>query len=208
MRILKEPVERKNEIVESASKLFQSKGYENTTVNDILKDVGISKGAFYYYFASKEEVLNEIVVRIVERAVSGAREAIKDETLNPTDKLVAAFLGMRVNDTIDNGILDELHKANNALLHQKTLNLMVSNMAPLLVKIIEDGIDKKVWSCKYPQEYMQIFLASALTLTDDGIFELDQESQMKAMVALISVLEKMLEVPENSFMEKYIEKFS
>jgi hypothetical protein len=98
-----------------------------------------------------------------------------------------------------------MHKTENALLHQKTLNQIVTAMAPLLVKIIKEGIEKKVWRCRFPLEYMQIFLASSLTLTDEGIFELDADSQVKVMAALISILEKMLDVPEDSFMKLFMQ---
>ena len=53
---------------------------------------------------------------------------------------------------------------------------------------------------------MQIFLASSITLTDEGIFEFDGEYKNKIMEALISVLEKMLEVSENSFIKLFKER--
>jgi len=55
MRIVKEYDERRNEIIDTAKKLFITKGYNKSSVNDILNEIGIAKGTFYYYFASKEE---------------------------------------------------------------------------------------------------------------------------------------------------------
>ncbi|MDF2532153.1 MAG: TetR family transcriptional regulator [Clostridia bacterium] len=63
MRITKEYDERRNEILDTAEKLFHAKGYEKCTVNDILKEISIAKGTFYHYFRSKEEVLDAIVSR-------------------------------------------------------------------------------------------------------------------------------------------------
>ena len=54
----KERDDLKNQIMEAAWELFLDKGYENTTVNDIIKKAGTSKGGFYYYFKAKEELLN------------------------------------------------------------------------------------------------------------------------------------------------------
>lgn len=54
----KEREDLKNQILEAAWELFREKGYENTTVNDIIKRAGTSKGGFYYYFKAKEELLN------------------------------------------------------------------------------------------------------------------------------------------------------
>lgn len=206
MRTIKEYDERRNEILDAAERLFNTKGYEKCTVNDILKEVNIAKGTFYYYFKSKEEVMDAVVSRYKDIAV-GRAEKILQLNISPQEKLMHAFMAMQMKDKVDHDMLNELHKTENALLHQKTLNQMVSAMAPVLVSIIEEGIKKRVWSCEYPLEYMQIFLASSLTLTDEGIFEINYESQMKIMAALISVLEKMLNVDSGSFMKMFIENF-
>lgn len=201
MRISKEHDERRNEIIDTAERLFRTRGYEKSTVNDILKEVAIAKGTFYHYFKSKEDVMDAIVLRNREVIVIRAEKILKKDDISPKEKLMYTFMAMRIDDIVDSDMLDELHKTENALLHQKTLNQIVTAMAPLLVKVIEEGIEKKVWRCRYPLEYMQIFLAASLTLTDDGIFEMDNNSQMKVLNALISMLEKMLEVPEDTFME-------
>lgn len=204
MRITKEYYDRKNQILDTAERLFNVKGYEKCTINDILLELNIAKGTFYHYFKSKEEVLDTIVDRYKEVIVERAENILNNNKLNCAEKLLYTFMSMSVKDTDNDEILNELHKVENALMHQKTLNRVVTAMSPILVKVIEEGIEKKEWSCKFPLEYMQIFLASALTLTDDGIFQLDEMSQMTVMTALISILEKMLEVPENLFMQLFI----
>lgn len=208
MRITKEYDERRNEILDVAEKLFHEKGYEKCTVNDILKEVAIAKGTFYYYFKSKEEVMDAIVLRYKEIILFRAEKVLKKVDISPEEKLMHAFLAMRINDKVDSDMLNELHKNENALLHQKTLNQIVTAMTPILVKVIEEGIEKKVWRCRYPLQYMQIFLVSSLTLTDEGIFELDADSQMKVIAALVSLLEKMLDVPEDSFMQVFVQNWN
>lgn len=201
MRIIKEYDERRNEILDTAERLFLAKGYEKCTVNDILKEVAIAKGTFYYYFKSKEEVLDAIVSRYEEMVVSRAEKILEKDDISPEEKLMQAIMAMRVK--VDSDMLEELHKTENVLLHQKTLNKIITAMAPVLAKIIEEGIEKKVWRCRYPLQYMQIFLAAALTLTDEGLFEVDAEAKMKVMAALGSMLEKMLDVPEDSFVQLF-----
>lgn len=207
MRVIKEYDERKKEILDTAERLFRIKGYEKCTVMDIINEVGIAKGTFYHYFKSKEEVLDAIVLRYVDIVRNNAEEILLIENINPVEKLMRAFMAMQVTNQIDKDLIDNMHKVENALLHQKVLSQLVKTMTPILVKIIEEGIEEKVWSCKYPLEYMQIFLVASLTLTDEGIFELDSDSQMSVMAAMISMLEKMLNVPEDCFMKLFIENF-
>lgn len=200
MRITKEYDVRKNEILDTAQRLFYMKGYEKCTVNDILKEISIAKGTFYHYFKSKEEVLDAIVSRDTDIVIERANEVLKLDNIKPEEKLMRAFMAMQIANQMDSDTLNNLHKTENVLLHQKILNQIVAIMAPFLVTIIEEGIEKKVWKCRYPLQYMQIFLVASLTLTDEGVFEMDSDSQMKVMAALISMLEKILEVPEDSFM--------
>lgn len=207
MRVIKEYDERKKEILDTAERLFRIKGYEKCTIMDIIKEVGIAKGTFYHYFKSKQEVLDAVVLRYVDIVRNNAEEVLLLENINPVEKLMRAFMAMQVTNQIDKDLLDNIHKVENALLHQKVLNQLVTTMTPILVKVIEEGIEEKVWSCKYPLEYMQIFLVSSLTLTDEGIFELDSDSEMSVMAAMISMLEKMLNVPEDCFMKLFIENF-
>lgn len=206
MRITKEHDERRSEILDIAEKLFHIKGYDKCTINDILKEVGIAKGTFYHYFKSKEEVLDAIVSRYKDVVITKVNEVANNDVITLEEKLMGAFMSMRIIDQLDSGMINEMHKTENALLHQKILNQIVIDVAPILVKIIKEGVDRKVWRCKFPLEYMQIFLASSITLTDEGIFEFDGESQNKIMEALISVLEKMLDVSENSFIKLFKER--
>lgn len=57
-------------ILNSAKELFSQKGYHETTVEDIVKRAELSKGAFYFYFRSKEDVIKELTERMGERILS------------------------------------------------------------------------------------------------------------------------------------------
>ncbi len=81
MKTVKEGEVRKREILMVARELFVTKGYEQTSVNDILKIVDIAKGTFYYYFASKEAVLAAIILDIVEEGAKRAERILKDQSV-------------------------------------------------------------------------------------------------------------------------------
>ena len=207
MRIVKKHDERRGEILDAAEKLFHTVGYEGCSVNDILKEVGIAKGTFYHYFKSKEEAMDAVIERNVEIIMERVRKVTEKEVDNPLEKLMGAFQAMRMEEMEEEGMLEDLHRPDNALLHQKSLSKIVDAMAPVLQEIIEEGIEKGAWNCQYPLQYMQIYLAAALTLTDEGIFQTDAENQQLLMVALISLLEKILEVPEGQFLGAYLREW-
>ena len=200
MRISKEYDERKNEILDTAERLFHTKGYEKTTINDILKEVNIAKGTFYYYFKSKEEVMDALIERVSLIAMEKVQKVAETEGMDPQEKMLHMFLAMRMEGPGEEQMLDDLHRPENALMHQKLLNYIVVNIAPLLAQVVKQGVDQGIWKCPYPLEYMKIFLAASTTLMDDGIFEQDEKSQMEILTALLSLLETMLQVPEGSIL--------
>ncbi len=63
-RISKSPDERRSELVAAAQQLFYTKGYERTSVSDIVKAVGVAQGTFYYYFGSKQAILGALVTEL------------------------------------------------------------------------------------------------------------------------------------------------
>ena len=65
-RIIKDPEERRKELIDTAERLFIAEGYDQTAISDIVKEVNVSQGAFYYYFDSKDDVL----VAVVEKQIA------------------------------------------------------------------------------------------------------------------------------------------
>ncbi len=76
---------RREEILEVATALFTTQGYEATTTQDLADVLGVRKGSMYYYFASKEELLFEVLLRNHEELhchVAGAVGAVGIEGLD------------------------------------------------------------------------------------------------------------------------------
>ena len=90
VRVLKkeEHETKRNEILDVALKLLYSKGFDKMTIQDILDELQISKGAFYHYFDSKADVLEALVERmVVEQVEPMLLSAVKDPHLTALEKL-------------------------------------------------------------------------------------------------------------------------
>lgn len=202
MRIVKEHDERKNEIIDTASRIFAQKGYEKSSVNDILNTIGIAKGTFYHYFKSKEDVLDAVIDKATDMIAQRVEQVTDNPQLEPEDKLLRVFRSMQIENQMEEGFLEEMHRPENALMHQKSLFSTITVLTPALTKVVKEGIDKGNFHAEYPEQYMQIFLASAITLLDDGIFQVEPDKKPIIFQALISLLEKMMGVEPHSFLEK------
>lgn len=89
--------EKRQEMLAVAERLFCLKGYEATSVQDILNVLHISKGGFYHHFASKEELLTTLFYQRAEHALQLAEDALAQETdvMRRFNRLAYGFLPLR-----------------------------------------------------------------------------------------------------------------
>ena len=85
---------RRDTFVDAAQRLMQAKGYEQISIQDVLDEVGASRGAFYHYFASKTDLLEAVVTRIVDTALASVAPVVDDPALDAAAKLEGLFGGI------------------------------------------------------------------------------------------------------------------
>ncbi len=198
MRISKEHDVRRNEILDKAAGLFEANGYNKTTINDILREVNIAKGTFYYYFKSKEELMDAIIDRYMEIGLERAEVVKARKDLSPTEKLLQVILALRMGGP-KNGVIEELHNPENALMHQKSISGIVLGLTPIMTDIVNEGIAAGDFTTPFPPQTIQIMLSASMTLTDQGIFSFTQEEQFLLIQAIVYSFETLLGAKKGSF---------
>ena len=199
MRVSKKPEERKNEILDNAEKLFGTKGYSKTTINDILLAVGIAKGTFYYYFKSKEEVMDAIVMRFIDNGIENIKAIAQNKNLNAKEKLFQIIMFKSPDIPQKEPILEQFHQASNAEMHQKSLVQSILRLTPILTDVVEQGIEEGNFNTPYPKEVVEFLLVSSQFLFDEGIFSWTQEEILKKSQALVYITEASLGEEKGSF---------
>jgi AcrR family transcriptional regulator len=158
-RIVKDPEERRAELIDTAEQLFLTKGYDQTSISDIAKEVPLSKGAFYYYFESKEDVL----MAVLEKKVTAMEEDFR-QILSRSDMDEAAKLNSMINLFIRNlqsgyRILGFIQIEKSATLHQKLVKKgPFGNIAPIMAEVISKGCEKGRFCVVNPLETSYILL--------------------------------------------------
>lgn len=200
MREVKYAEIRRSQILDEAEELFVTKGYNKTTVIDILDRVGIAKGTFYYYFKSKEEVMDEIIFRIVDRDVEKAKIILDDDKLGPIEKIQKILMDQKpeIGDR-KNKIIDQFHAPGNAEMHQRSLVYSVKELSPVLAEVVKRGVDEGVFDTKYPLESVEFLMAAAEFIFDIGICSWSQAELEKKAKAFINTVERVLGAKSGSF---------
>lgn len=199
MRISKDPEDRRNEILDTAEQLFFTKGYSKTTVNDMLQNIGIAKGTFYYYFKSKEEVMDAVVMRFIETGVVAAKKIALDKGLTVHEKLLQIIMAQKPNTPSKNQMIEEFHEPDNAQIHQKSVTETILQLTPILTNVIKQGIEEKLFYTPYPRESIEFLLISSQFLFDEGIFKWTPEEIMQKIQAFIYIMETTLGAETGSF---------
>jgi AcrR family transcriptional regulator len=197
VRIVKEHDERKNEIIDTAETFFITKGYDKTTINDILKKIGIAKGTFYHYFKSKEEVMDAVIMRVVEKDAAIAKDIAKQNDVSALDKILQFLITQASSeDEQKSDILEQFPKVENALMKQRALEATIEHICPILAEIIEAGVKDKEFTTPYPLEAIQFLIAGIQSLVDEGTANQTQEVMKQRVHAFIDIIFRVLGIHE------------
>ncbi|AOV07336.1 TetR/AcrR family transcriptional regulator [Sporosarcina ureilytica] len=134
----------KQEITKHSVKLFQEKGFSETSIQDIVDSLGVTKGTFYYYFKSKEQLLMDIHLRYIEDLLNRQKEIIEKEQncRNKVIKIVKLIIG-DIKSTQANGrvYFREMRnlKPENAEIIKTKRTEFRDNLEQIIIEGIEAG---------------------------------------------------------------------
>ena len=179
------PEETVNLILDVAFRLFMEKGYEHTSIQDIINNLGgLSKGAIYHHFKSKEDIL----VAVIDRMTAESNEMLADirdsSGLSGEEKLKKIFRES-ISRSVQNDIFTvapDFH--DNPKLLFSLLHDTIDNAAPnYILPIIRQGISDGSIKTDYPEQLAELILLAANAWLNPMIFDsTEEESRRKFMV--------------------------
>ena len=159
---------RKQDLLAIAYRMFITQGYENTSVDDIIAEAGIAKGTYYYYFASKEQTLEEVIGMMIEKEAEMAKQILSSEISVP-QKIVGIVTSIQPAPE-ETAIEGALMKPENVLMHDKIRRKLVETVTPLLSEVVEEGIKEGIFSCDNIPERVRMMLMVSNDIFDEGEF--------------------------------------
>ena len=144
MRIVKDPDERKQEIIDGAIRLFAEKGYDKTSISDIAKSLGISQGLCYRYFESKEQIYDAAIEEYANLIVG--QNLKKHDSAKTIKELIYG-----ITESIDNFTAVEkenedlyrfFHSPNSKRMHNELFLQVIKKLLPHVTDILENEVQK------------------------------------------------------------------
>ncbi|WP_373760257.1 TetR/AcrR family transcriptional regulator [Streptococcus ferus] len=190
---------KKEQILDKALHLFLEKGFDKTSISDILDSLDIARGTLYYHFESKEAIMDAIIARQAQKVIQKVEKIVDDHSLPVYDKLFALFAAMNFSD-LNGGqqMIDYLNQPQNALFHEKNNQMIVEKISPLLAQVIEEGIQKTNFENPFPLYTAEMILILIIGFLDNRLADLSQEELLERMDSLLHNIERLLGAPEGA----------
>lgn len=200
---------RRDEVLAAAERLFSTKGYEKTSVQDILDEINFSKGGFYHHFDSKLSVLEAICQKRAQESCERARQAAGAEG-TAAQKLNALLHTTPLWSGEDQGFVSLLirvaYREDGALMREKMKESQLAGMRPVLEEILAEGVRTKEFFVTDVPFGAELVLRLYMQFTDEIAFLLSREESEEQLVdALIrklnvyrSAIERVLIAPFGS----------
>jgi len=154
---------RRNEILDAAQRLIQTRGYEQMTIQDLLNELKISKGAFYHYFDSKAELLEALIDRILAEMDRLLKPIVQDFSMPALDKLRLFFdISSRWKSAHRDYMIEILkvwYQDDNAVFRQKIFTKGLKWISPYLTEITLQGVRDGILNVQHPEHVGEIIFS-------------------------------------------------
>jgi AcrR family transcriptional regulator len=154
-RIVKAAPVRRAELIDVAQGLFLTRGYERTTINDVIGATGLSKGAFYHHFRAKEDLLEAIAARFARESLGFIQTLQADARIDALAQLnLLLSLGRewkREHMVELRAMFTTLLRPENAVLYHRILDAVFAVLTPAMAAIIARGEAEGVFDAGDPK---------------------------------------------------------
>lgn len=199
----KYPEQTQERIIDASIKLFVEKGYEQTTIQDILDALNLSKGGLYHHFKSKEDILEAVKQKRVQYAADMLHDLIaRTKATNAKEKMKKILYQLGTNtqthsfDTILASQSSDPHFVIGAM--QNAMN----QDAPIIAKLVEEGVKDGSIQTTEPLLCAEIFLLLLNFWSSPVLFKRSLDETKHRLSYLQSVMCQLgLDIIDREFIE-------
>lgn len=189
-------------ILDSAEELMctMEKPDQDITVDMIAKNAGIGKGSIYYYFESKDDIIDAVIERSYSSAIQ-AYFAVTDSCGTTLEKVKTLFRTMVCKEFQDSqkNVILSLHVQDDMLLHCKLMITAIQTVSPILEELLLEGVSDGSLSTETPKESAEMIVAMLTFLLNQSFFPSDPESTLRKLKLYARILNTCLRAEPGSF---------
>jgi AcrR family transcriptional regulator len=150
------------------AKMAIIRGENPFDVDEIIEKAQIAKGTYYYYFQSKEQMLEEVIDMMIKNEVKMAEQIIRTDISVP-QKIVGILTSMKPTEE-EQPIKNTLFQEENVLMHHKVRKKLIDTLTPLLSEVIKEGVNEGIFKCDNIPERVKMLLIISDGTFNEGTF--------------------------------------
>ena len=186
-------VTKKDQILDTSLQLFMKKGFDATSISDILSQLDIARGTLYYHFESKEAIMDAIIERLLNQVLEKIEKLMTNDSLSQAEKFMGFFASINLTQlTGDEEIVDYFNQPQNALFHEKSNRLLIKKLSPVLAQIISEGMESGLFDTPYPAETAELILVGITGFVDSKDSPADEDNMNHRMESFLYNAARML----------------
>lgn len=198
-----DPTEKtKSEILETSVRLFRERGWENVNIEDIVKEVGVTRGAFYHYFKSREELVSAVMYKVY---LDNNPFIIvsKEKGLNALEKLRLGSMMSLDSEAGSTARIGEIRKImDDPVTFKSEVYSQVNIIAPFIEKLLEEGNEDGSISIQYPKQASQVIAILSNLWLNPFVFQVSYQE----FADKIAFIEHFAELMGISFLDNEIKE--
>jgi AcrR family transcriptional regulator len=198
-RLPQDPQIRIAEILDTAENLFIINGYHGTTISDIAKKMGVTQGMFYYYFKSKEQILEALVNRHISLFISDIKDMTHSSNISPTEK-ISLMLSIVLRGACGKGqsLLHAVYDEQNLQIRDRIARQIKILLMPYGLKFIEEGNQTKLLNAITPRTSLNYILIMMEFLVETFYEKVSEETLADRLKMAEYLIEKALGAQEGT----------
>ncbi len=186
---------RRNELIDAAQALFFSKGYEATTVADIMERAGVSKGGFYHHFTAKDDLLEALGARVAAETVARLQPILNQQGMDAVARMNAVLAQARQYKVTDAAAIraafDSVFKPENVVLYHRLNRAVGKEMLPLFVDLLAQGKAEGQFRINDPATTAEIILHLGTSTHDAVARAIEASGTLQANEAVAALDERL-----------------
>ncbi len=196
---------KQNEILDTAQRLIYTIGYEQMTIQNVIDECQMSKGAFYHYFKSKNDLLEALINHMTEGVILAIQPIADDPTLTGIEKINKFFstaaTWKSARKPFFMALMRSWYSDSNTLVRDKTTTTSIKIVAPVLNKLVAQAVSEGSVHTAYPEFAAEIIFTIFMGLGDTLVKhvlspEVDPDFE-RLLLSYSTAIEKVLGVEPN-----------
>ncbi|MET8760712.1 TetR/AcrR family transcriptional regulator [Lentzea sp. NPDC004782] len=212
-RVIKHPDVRRAELLDRAFVLFLRRGFDNVSLNDLIADAGVSKGAFYHWFPSKDALIAALADRSARDQFAAVEAVVAECRGDALDRLNALLqtgfdVKMAAGTPEQLAAMVSLLRPENAHLYTRIVALGEDLSRPLLTRLISEGVTEGTFDTFDPEGVADVIhglaarISSNLVQVVDAVDEPAREHAIEVLTTRFRlhglIIDRVLGLPDGS----------